>query len=73
MSKLLLLLSLATGACVLYAQPAPVYVQHHRHNVVYVDGVSYVDRGVAYGPAPADTVIPTDDPPVGQLTPPPAE
>lgn len=37
--------------------------------VVDVDGQSYVDHGVYYGPAPDDTVIPQADPPVGQLRP----
>ena len=36
-------------------------------NVVYVDGVTYVDHGVAYGDAPANTVIPATDPPVGTM------
>jgi hypothetical protein len=42
----------------------------YRHaQVVYVDGVSYVDHGVYNGPPPPDTLIPQDDPEVGPMTP----
>jgi hypothetical protein len=57
------------GACAPATGVAPCYSGDYRPSasVVDVDGQSYVDHGVFYGPAPEDTVIPQDDPPVGQL------
>jgi hypothetical protein len=46
---------------------ADQYAYHHAQ-VVYVDGVSYVDHGVYNGPPPPDTIIPQDDPDVGPMT-----
>ena len=70
MSKLAILSVLGAtllGACMPYSQPGYSYEyrHHHRH-------VIYVEPGVAYGAAPAYTLIPADDPPVGTLLPPSA-
>jgi hypothetical protein len=54
----------ALGGCAAAEQPYRPYAAH----VVYVDGYSYVDHGVYNGPPPADTIIPQDDPEVGQMT-----
>lgn len=74
MSKLAILTVLGAtllGACMPYAQPGYSYeYRHHHRHVVYVDGATYVDRDVVYGPAPAYTVIPANDPPVGTIFPP---
>jgi hypothetical protein len=39
-----------------------------RPHQVYVDGHTYWETGVAYGEAPADTIIPDEDPEVGPMT-----
>ena len=59
------------GACAPATGVAPCYSGDYRRSarVVDVDGHSYIDHGVYYGPAFEDTVIPQDDPPVGELNP----
>jgi hypothetical protein len=53
-------------ACGPALQAQPCYPAGH---VIDVDGYQYVDRGVYDGAPPDDTIIPQDDPPVGQLVP----
>jgi hypothetical protein len=64
-----ILAALLGGCCAPATGVAPCYPDGYTPSasVVDVDGYSYVDHGVFYGSAPADTVIPQDDPPVGRL------
>lgn len=55
------------GGCYVAQRQPPRYVPYG-HTYSYVDGQYVSNRGVAYGDTPEDTVIPTDDPPVGELT-----
>lgn len=58
-----------------YATQRPVRYSYvpYSHTTSYVDGQYVSNRGIAYGEAPEETVIPQDDPPVGDLTPPASE
>ncbi|HEX4453182.1 MAG TPA: hypothetical protein VH143_20060 [Kofleriaceae bacterium] len=62
--KLVLVAMLGLAACGPALQAQPCYPAGH---VIDVDGYQYVDRGVYTGAAPDDTLIPQDDPPVGDL------
>ncbi len=59
-----LLAGILLGACGPALQAQPCYPTGH---VIDVDGYRYVDRGVYNGAPPDDTIIPQDDPPVGDL------
>jgi hypothetical protein len=60
-----LLAGVLLGACGPALQAQPCYPTGG--HVIDVDGYQYVDRGVYNGPPPDDTIIPQDDPPVGDL------
>jgi hypothetical protein len=64
--KLAIMALLGLAACGPALQAQPCYPTGH---VIDVDGYQYVDRGVYNGAPPDDTIIPQDDPPVGQLVP----
>lgn len=61
------------GGCYATQRTRPCYEVPYSATYSYVDGQYVSNRGVAYGEAPEETVIPTDDPPVGDLTPPASE
>jgi hypothetical protein len=65
--KLAIIAVLGLAACGPALQAQPCYPTGG--HVIDVDGYQYVDRGVYNGPAPDDTIIPQDDPAVGQLAP----
>jgi hypothetical protein len=63
--KLAILAVLGLAACGPALQAQPCYPTDG--HVIDVDGYRYVDRGVYTGAPPDDTIIPQDDPPVGDL------
>ncbi|HEY1547958.1 MAG TPA: hypothetical protein VGG28_09060 [Kofleriaceae bacterium] len=66
MKLAILLAGTLLGACGPALQAEPCYPAYAAHTID-VDGVRYVDHGVYDGPPPDDTIIPDDDPPVGDL------
>jgi hypothetical protein len=66
MKLAILLAGTLLGACGPALQAQPCYPVHTAR-VIDVDGVQYVDHGVYTGAAPDDTIIPDEDPPVGDL------
>jgi hypothetical protein len=63
--KLAIIAVLGLAACGPALQAQPCYPTGG--HVIDVDGYRYVDRGVYNGAPPDDTIIPQDDPPVGDL------